>query len=380
MKQIRVQDLYPGAAFSEDVFLDEENSLFVVKGSELRKRDIDRLELMGIDTVFTDGEMTEYTGPQKHEFINNLEVDTEVSSKYTEIVTSFEAVCNKIKNRTDIEKYEIDVIVDELLAFYEKHTDKTVKLILTNPQEGESFAVNSINVTLIAINVGTYMQISEERRYQLITGALLHDIGMLRIKKAILAKKGKLKTDEKQQMQTHPIHSYSIIVKELSYSEEVGFIALQHHERWDGKGYPKKLVGRNILLAARIVNVSDAFIAMVSERPYRDPLIGYAAMKNLLADNARKFDPDILKIFIKSIGIYPIGSLVLLSDSSIGRVTAIHHEAPLRPNIRIIIDSQHNHHPDKTGPEISLKGKDGFYIVRAVNLRELQDAESTTQG
>jgi HD-GYP domain-containing protein (c-di-GMP phosphodiesterase class II) len=121
--------------------------------------------------------------------------------------------------------------------------------------------------------------------------------------------------------------------------QEVNLIALQHHERWDGKGYPNHLAGTAIDIGARIVSVADAFEAMVSNKSYRNSLMGYQALKNLLADNGRRFDPDVIIAFTKIIGIYPIGSIVRLNDKSIARVTSIHTDAPLRPVVQLLVDN-----------------------------------------
>jgi HD-GYP domain-containing protein (c-di-GMP phosphodiesterase class II) len=194
---------------------------------------------------------------------------------------------------------------------------------------------------------------------------------MLRVPPEILEKTDSLTGAELQQVKTHPVHSYRIITKEIKLSEEIGLTALQHQERWDGQGYPKGLAGKDIMVYARIVAVADAFEAMVSERPYRDSMIGYTAMRAILSDNGRRFDPEILKIFIKSLGIYPIGSIVLLSDASIGRVIENHPDAPLRPRIRVMIDSLGKTHLQEEGAVIDLMDDRSLFIARAVNPKEL---------
>ncbi|HYW83169.1 MAG TPA: HD domain-containing phosphohydrolase, partial [Spirochaetia bacterium] len=142
-----------------------------------------------------------------------------------------------------------------------------------------------------------------------------------------------------------------------------------HHERWDGQGYPRKLKGEDINLAARIVAVADSYIAMINNRPHRNSMIGYSAMKNVLSDNGRHFDPKILKVFLESMGIYPIGSIVQLNNSAIGRVVQTHSEAPLRPTVELIIDEYGN----KLGERevIDLLAKKGTFIVKAVDAKAL---------
>ena len=161
-----------------------------------------------------------------------------------------------------------------------------------------------------------------------------------------------------------------IVTKRLGYAEEVGMIVCQHHERWDGKGYPKRLSGSNIMLPSRIISVVDAFEAMMQERPYRDPMNGYTAMRQILNDNSRKFDSDIIKVFIKAMGIYPIGSLVILNDGSIAKVVKVNKEAHLRPVLKIIIDKNGKKLKSNVG-KIDLLKEKNLFIARAIDPSEI---------
>jgi HD-GYP domain-containing protein (c-di-GMP phosphodiesterase class II) len=204
-----------------------------------------------------------------------------------------------------------------------------------------------------------------------VTGALLHDVGMLRLPKELISKKGGLSAAEVQRMQAHPLFAYRIITKELLYPEEVGLIALQHHERWDGEGYPRKAAGATIDIGARIVSIADSFEAMVSQKPYRSSMMGYQAMKNLLSDNSRRFDPDVLKAFIQTMGIYPIGSIILLNTGALARVTEIEGSAPLRPKIQILIDENGKAYKNDEGEQIDLLNDKRLFIARAVDPKEI---------
>ena len=178
-------------------------------------------------------------------------------------------------------------------------------------------------------------------------------------------------TEDFRTIQTHPVHSYRILTKELGYSEEIGLVALQHQERWDGKGYPRRLSGEATKLEARLIAVADAFVAMVSNRPYRTPMIGYTAMRNLLKDNGTRFDPNVLKVFIRVLGIYPIGSVVLLSDASVCRVLENRSDAPLKPLVKTMIDKEGNEFSDDTGPVIDLMNQKSVFIAKAVDANSL---------
>jgi HD-GYP domain-containing protein (c-di-GMP phosphodiesterase class II) len=200
---------------------------------------------------------------------------------------------------------------------------------------------------------------------------------MTRIPKKILEKSGELSADEKQRIKTHPIYTYRVITRDLGYSDEVGKTALYHHERWDGKGYPKGLSGKNIPLTARILSVVDAYEAMVNERPYRSPMIGYRAMRQILNDNSRSYDSDILKIFLKSMGIYPVGSIVILNDGSVAQVRRNRREVPLRPVVQLLVRGDGTRLPKEKQEEIDLFNNSRYFIARAVSPGEMNRLSKT---
>lgn len=117
--------------------------------------------------------------------------------------------------------------------------------------------------------------------------------------------------------------------------------------------------------------MADAFEAMVSVKPYRNSMIGYAAMKTLLSDNSRRFDPEILKAFIKSMGIYPLGSTVLLNNAAIARVVETHPDAPLRPKLRLLVDEFGNRAEGERGEVVDLLLEKTLFIARALDPKEL---------
>jgi hypothetical protein len=119
--------------------------------------------------------------------------------------------------------------------------------------------------------------------------------------------------------------------------------------------------------------VADAFEAMVSKKSYRNSMIGYQAMKNLLADNSRRFDPIVLKAFIKIMGIYPIGSIILLNNGAIARVTEVRTEAPLRPRIMILADKSGKVYPQNEGETIDLLSDKTLFITRALDPKDAEE-------
>ncbi|MDR3138300.1 MAG: HD-GYP domain-containing protein [Treponema sp.] len=382
MKKIEVKSLRAGLIFTQPVFI-EGNNLLVPAGIAVRKKDIERLSSWGIETVETDGEVTQAS---RQNFITPEEPPkTAVSSPlpaaaqenkgvyqtYQALIEELDVVFSHISSQVSSDIAFIEDITERLFRAVQEQRDSMVRYILGGEIAGREMAKNSLNTAILSTLIAMELNIPNYKILQIIIGALLHDVGMLRIPKEIVEKKGGLSKEELRSIQTHPLHTYQIICKELGYPEEVGAAAFQHHERWDGGGYPRRLAGEAIDLGARIISVADAFEAMVSRKPYRNSLMGYQAMKNLLSDNSRRFDPNILRAFIKTMGIYPIGSIILLNNGNIARVVEVQGTAPLRPKIRILMDKAGKTYKKDEGNVINLLAEKDLFIARAMDLREL---------
>jgi HD-GYP domain-containing protein (c-di-GMP phosphodiesterase class II) len=377
MKIIKTVDLRDGMKFDKPVYMDGEN-VFVPTGVPIRQKDIDRLVRWEIAEVRTDGSpMSEV--PRGAELSIDLAAfrDLPASDRgcldaYLRAIDEYEHIMGSVASGEEIDRTKVDGTVNLLLEKIKDGRNEMIKLILMGGRMERKIAAGVINVTILSAIMGTVLKMTSHRLIQLATGALLHDTGMVKVPKAILKKKEKLTAEEVNQIRTHPIHSYKVISRELKYPEDIGVIALQHHERWDGNGYPRKLRGEDINLSARIVAVADAYVSMINNRPHRNSTIGYSAMKNLLNDNGRQFDPKILKAFLESMGIYPIGSIVQLNSSAIGRVVESHAEAPLRPAVELIIDEYGNQLGERE--VIDLLTRKGTFIVKAVDPKSLAPA------
>jgi HD-GYP domain-containing protein (c-di-GMP phosphodiesterase class II) len=383
MKSIKTTDLRDGMKFDRPVFMDGENVL-VPAGVPIRQKDIDRLVRWEIVEVQTDGAVIS-DGPRQIEpsaldlagFRDMPPGDRDNLDAYLRAIDEYEHIANSVAAGEEIDRAKVDSTVNLLLEKVKDRKNEMIQLILMGGRIERKISAGVINVTILSTIMGSLLKFTSHRLIQLATGALLHDTGMIKVPKAILKKKEKLTPEELNQIRTHPIHSYRVVSKELKYPEEIGVIALQHHERWDGQGYPRKLRGEDINIAARIVAVADSYIAMINNRPHRNSMIGYTAMKSLLNDNGSHFDPKILKVFLESMGIYPIGSIVQLNTSGIGRVIETHPEAPLRPALELIIDEYGNKLTERE--IVDLLTRKGVFIVKAVDPKSLAPAQAAAQ-
>jgi HD-GYP domain-containing protein (c-di-GMP phosphodiesterase class II) len=287
--------------------------------------------------------------------------------KYVGMVSAMDRIFKAIARKGSSEARFVDDIVQRILAAVRDKNGGFINYILGGEVRRFELAKNAVNTAVLSAHIALEMKLPNHRILQTITGALLHDAGMLRLPQELVKKTGALSAEELHRMQSHTLYSYRIVHEELRYPPEMGTLVLQHHENWDGSGYPQGIAGEEIHFGARIVSICDAFEAMVSEKPYRNSLLGYQAMKNIMADNARRFAPDALKAFIVIMGIYPIGSIVLLNDGSIARVVDVRKDAPLRPLVAALADPSAKVFQPDQGERIDLRLNKSLYIVRAIN-------------
>jgi HD-GYP domain-containing protein (c-di-GMP phosphodiesterase class II) len=377
MKTIKVSNLHPGMKFDQPVFIEGDNVL-VPPGVAIKDKDIERLNRWDIEEVFTEGsEIVEAAAEAAAKLKESPTWLPPREEKYLKIyrsaVEKVDAIFQDIADGTYLNHEPIDSVVKEMLDVLRQSKNEMIQLILLGEWVERRLSVSAVNCMIISAVIGNTMRLASHRLLQLATGALMHDVGMLKVEKGILEKQGRLSSEELTQIRTHPVMGYQIISKDMKYPEEIALVALQHHEHWDGRGYPRSLKGEDITLFARVVTVADAYEAMVSERPYRNSMIGYSAMKNVLSDNGRHFDPQVLKAFLESMGVFPIGSIVQLNNSSIGRVSENHAEAPLRPKVEILIDEFGT---QIEGTEVlDLLSKKNLFIVKAIDPKMIGEGE-----
>lgn len=202
----------------------------------------------------------------------------------------------------------------------------------------EYTALHSINVCILALVFGRHLGLSGEELGELGLGALLHDIGKMRVPLALLNKPTGLTQEELRQLEQHPTHGYRILAEERGFPERALDVVYSHHERIDGGGYPRGLHGAQISRLAVIVSIVDVYDAITSERVYHTGISPHEALNLMYGWGARTFPAEELQEFIKCLGIYPIGSIVELETGEVGVVMTVNRRAHLRPIVLLLLD------------------------------------------
>lgn len=201
--------------------------------------------------------------------------------------------------------------------------------------------MHSINVALLSYAIGTIMKLEGEKLRRLVLGALLHDIGKLTIPVSIINKPTALSDEEYYLVKTHPSRGFQRS-SDFFLPRSVLATILEHHERWDGSGYPKGISQEQIHPYAQIVAVADVFDALIADRPYRPGFPPYHAIEMVLKGSERDFNPEVIHAFLHAIQIYPENSLVTLNSGESGVVIGHSFPHPTRPVIRILFDANGN--------------------------------------
>lgn len=194
---------------------------------------------------------------------------------------------------------------------------------------------HNIAVGSISSLIGRWLGLDEKMVLQLSTAGLLHDVGKMRIPEFILNKPGKLTNEEFELMKKHTVFGYEIIKNTVGTNYRQAVVALQHHERIDGSGYPLGITGDKMDLFSRIVAVADVFHAMTSKRVYRDPSPFYKVLEQMSNDIFGALDPQVTHLFIQKIMESLVGNTVLFTNGEQGTIIMIHNNDPIHPLIEI---------------------------------------------
>ncbi|HEY3083625.1 MAG TPA: HD-GYP domain-containing protein [Chloroflexota bacterium] len=193
---------------------------------------------------------------------------------------------------------EIEAALAELRETHDAVVGALVGLLDIRDQETEG---HSQRVAALSAAIGGALDLSADDLAELHRGALLHDIGKVGVPDAVLRKAGPLTAAEWAEMRRHPEMGHRIL-RGIPSLARAAAVVLQHHERYDGRGYPARLRGEAIALGARIFAVADAFDAMTSARPYRPALDRAAALAEIARQRGRQFDPAVVDAFLAVVG------------------------------------------------------------------------------
>jgi len=377
MKKYAIKSITPEHFFSEPVYLDKQ---FILMAPEMpfSKAMIKALEEWEFTEVYSAGDPMEnyvakgaspsesgdFTGIstlsdgdkilQAEEFYAGFVkfVDNIFAQAALKNDISFNSVAEKVKTACDIIREDRRFLL------------RVQKNNLSSPNDNY-LASHAVKSTIISLIIGYYLKLPTHRLIELGVAALLHEIGMIKLPAQIYLSKRPLQPQEQKAILTHPILSFNLL-KSYDFPLTVTLAVLEHHERENGTGYPRKLSGDRISLYAKIIAVACSYEAISAQRPHKEAKDGYTGMLELLKNEGKQYDDTVVRALVYSLSIYPIGLYVFLSSGKKGQVVDVNPENPRFPIVQIFGELT----PDGKNKVIETS-QDGISIIRPLSREEM---------
>ncbi len=225
-------------------------------------------------------------------------------------------------------------------------------LLSTMKSHDEYTFYHSVNVCILSIALARLAELPEEEMKLLAVGALLHDIGKVRVSTSTLQFPGRLDKEQWAEIKLHPQEGAAAILAAASPGQEIAaVVAFEHHARYDGQGYPSLVYSRPAHFFSRLVSTADTYDALTTRRAYRRAETPNRALRVLLQGSGTMYDPELVQAFIRMVGVYPAGSFLELDAGELAMVT------------------DHSGEPDDLPSAVLIRGSDGVTIDEPVPIR-----------
>ncbi|RPJ63788.1 MAG: HD domain-containing protein [Dehalococcoidia bacterium] len=339
----RISAVYsrPGMELACPIF-DNWGDVVLQSGIMLDSRNIAQIEDIGVGELFIVNKKTEDV------FVSPMvppELEGAISKAMRRVMIECRAMLTS-RNQQPIDLVLVNNLMDEMMETVISENKGDPSIAGCYSLRDYNY-VHPVKVAALSMLIGRSSGMGKKEIKQLGMAALFQNVGYLLLPQGILDKPGFLNNAEMKAVQRHPVYSSQILARYTEIGPEAANTVLQHHERWNGSGYPFGLRKEGISKAAMILGMTDVCFALASKRPHREEFLPAFAIEHsivssqdaieyVIAYSGELFDPALVKVFTRIVPIYPTGTMVKLNDGRAGIVIKSNPDCLRRPNIRII--------------------------------------------
>ena len=291
-----------------------------------------------------------------------------VKNVYLEYANYIESVYTHYSTHKEINQEELSETVQELCIFVKDNKRFLLRLLPDTSLINKNFLViHSLRCTVLAIATALQLHMPLSKMIELGVCCILHEIGMLQLPPQIYMGSKQLTPGEKAMISKHPVYGYSI-VKNLNFPTTIQLGILEHHEKENGTGYPRRLPGDKLSYAAKIISIVCSYEAITSKRNYKSEQSSLDGMVELLLNKNNAYSPDIVRALLHTVSLYPIGTYVYLKNRKIAIVTDTVSDNPKCPIVQLVTEKKAD------GSPVILETENPEYaILRVLTKQEQSD-------
>ncbi|SDM34813.1 HD-GYP domain, c-di-GMP phosphodiesterase class II (or its inactivated variant) [Dendrosporobacter quercicolus] len=350
MQNITLDEIQPGMYLSK-ALISNDGTVLLHEGIEMKERYIQYLRNKGITSLFV-GEPDFHGIADVKEYFYDQGQRQAAVEEARSIVAGFQA-------GKGIKLDGVKNIVSDMVAQLSRNPGNMLHLLDLRRKEEYMFS-HAVNTCVLAVMAGLALGYERKQLDELGLAAMLHDIGMTKLPPQLARQFPRdLAREEKEEYRRHPFYSLEILRKNPTLSNDVINACFQHHERWNGSGYPMGIAGNAISEYAQIIGIADVYDRLIVGLPHRLATPVYYAVAILNKAAGQYFNPAMIEKFNQSIAIYPMGKAVRLNNQQCGVILGVSLKNKNTPVVRIIADDHLNRPP----LELDLSKNPELFII-----------------
>jgi len=396
METLSIDLLTKNISFTGDLLIDS-SFLLLPKGALISESLVNALKAWNYDSVLCDGNISlggEIEVKQEDEIIepaasketiglnvkkaieNSIEnlIDNSdqarlqmVQSVYDEYMNYIEQIFTHYTTHKEISQDEMSETVQQLCIFIKENRRYILRINPTTDTCQKNFIViHAMRTTVLAIAIALQLHMPLSKMIELGITSIIHEIGMLRLPPQLYMSTKKLTPSQRAHISKHTVFGYTI-VKDLGFPLSIQLGVLEHHEKENGTGYPRRLTGENIIPNAKIISVACSYEAISSPRTYKDERSTFDALLEMIQNKNKQYDDSVLKALLYTVSLYPIGTYVYLSNRKVAVVVDSNQKNPKCPVVQYLTEREQDGSPKVTQTDQDIS------ILRILTKREKDD-------